>query len=167
MVYLRYKISKPKLMLMKKSVFYLLLGSGWVLLAMFLISGYYYNKLTADESRSNFQPIAWDEHLLFFEGALQCTLTEEDLLVRKKKLKEEIFAHVSDKKELSNGFLYYFDYEASLFSDILEFTEKEIACCPFFKFDISVLPFEKGVAVQISGSEEVKEILYDFETNEF
>jgi len=40
---------------------------------------------------------------------------------------------------------------------------KEKNCCSFFKFDISILPFEKGIAFQVSGSKGVKEMLVDFE----
>jgi len=54
-----------------------------------------------------------------------------------------------------------------MLNDILDFTKTEKACCPFFKFDISILPFDLGMAIQLSGSGEVLEMLKDFENNDF
>ena len=102
-----------------------------------------------------------------FKGALQCNLTNEKLLERKKILKEKIFSKVSKKEKKLNGFVYYFENEEILLNDALEFIQKEKACCPFFKFDISILPFDYGFAIQISGPDEVLEMLKDFENNDF
>ena len=66
---------------------------------------------------------------------------------------------MTKKTELEEGYIYYFEDEGDLAIKILEFIGKEKQCCPFFKFDFSVLPFKKGLALQISGSEGVKEFL--------
>ena len=152
---------------MKKKLLFILLGTGWFLFFISLLSGYYFNKFSGRSDHSHFQPIAWGDHAQIFDGALQCALTEPDLLERKKNLKEKIFSKVLRKEELSNGYVYYFEYEELLLDEVLEFNQKEKACCPFFKFDISILPFDHGLALQISGSEEVVEILRDFEENDF
>jgi hypothetical protein len=47
--------------------------------------------------------------------------------------------------------------------NLTELMLKEKACCPFFKFDLSILPFNKGIALKISGSKAVKEMLVSFE----
>ena len=152
---------------MKKGLLYLTLGLGWIILAISLVSGFYYNKFSNGAEHSTFRPIEWNDHMQLFEGVLQCSLSDTDLIERKKVLKEKIFSKVINKEETHNGFVYHFDYNESILNDILDFTKKEKSCCPFFKFDISILPFDHGLAVQLSGSEEVVEILADFETNEF
>ena len=152
---------------MKNKFLIFVLGSGWLFFFMSILSGYYFNKFSGKTGYSSFQPIGWENHAQIFDGAIQCALTEPALLERKKVLKEKIFSKVIRKEKLSNGVVYYFEYEELLLGEVLEFTQKEKACCPFFKFDISILPFDHGLALQISGSEEALEIIRDFEENNF
>lgn len=135
------------------------LGLGWVLFAVFLGSGYVMNQFKTNTENSAFTPITWGEHLSVFEGALSCSLTSTALQDRITLLREEIFPNLTRKEELTDGFIYYFEDEGDLAIKILEFIGKEKQCCPFFKFDISVLPFKKGIALQISGSQGVKDFL--------
>lgn len=137
-------------------------GLGWILLLLFLVSGYIFNKFSSD-SKSAFAPIAWEDHVAVMQGAISCSLTDEELIDRKLELKTKIFSKLKKKVELEDGFIYYFDDEKGLAATITEFLLKEKDCCPFFKFDLSILPFEKGIAFQISGSEGVKDFLLDFE----
>ena len=138
---------------------WVILGLGWVLLALFLGSGYVMNHFKSGTEKSAFTPISWGEHLIVFEGALSCSLTSAELQDRIALLKTEIFPNLTRKEELADGFIYYFEDEGDIAIKILEFIGKEKECCPFFKFDVSVLPFEKGIALQISGSEGVKDFL--------
>ena len=137
----------------------IILALGWVLLALFLGAGYVMNQFKSGTDKSAFTPISWDEHLTVFEGALSCSLTSEALKDRIALLREEIFPKLVKKEELEEGFIYYFEDEGDLAVKILEFIGKEKQCCPFFKFDVSVLPFKKGIALQISGSKGVKDFL--------
>ena len=137
-------------------------GLGWILLILFLISGYVFNKFSSD-SKSAFAPIAWENHVTVFQGVISCSLTDGELIDRKLELETKIFSKLKKKVELEDGFIYYFDDEERLAETITEFMLKEKKCCPFFKFDISILPFEKGIAFQISGSKGVKDLLVDFE----
>jgi len=152
---------------MKRFFFIFFLSLGWILLAIFLLSGYYFNKLSSHSNEGYFHPIAWENHIQMFDGVVQCTLIGEDLLERKKLLKEQVFSKVSKKKEVQNGYVYYFRNDDLLLDEALEFIKYERECCPFFKFDISMLPFDAGFAIQISGSEEAFEMLKDFEKSEF
>ena len=152
---------------MKRYISPIIFGLGWILLGIYLISGHYINGLSTNKSAFSFSPVAWEYHLQLFEGALQCNLTDEDLLKRKMFLKDKIFLNVVKKEKSRNGFVYYFNDEEFLLDYVLEFVQKEKACCPFFKFDISILPFNKGFALQISGSEEAVKILKNFESNSF
>ena len=136
----------------------IILGLGWILLTVFLGSGYIMNKFKSGEQTA-FTPITWAEHLSVFEGALSCSLTSAELQDRIAQLKEEIFPNVTQKVELEEGYIYYFEDKGDLAIKILEFMGKEKQCCPFFKFDFSILPFNKGLALKISGSEGVKAFL--------
>jgi len=136
-----------------------ILGLGWVLFILFLGSRYVMNQFKSGNDNSVFTPITWGEHLNVFEGALSCSLTSVELRDRIALLRTEIFPNLTKKEELADGFIYYFDDEGDIAIKILEFIGKEKQCCPFFKFDISVLPFKKGIALQISGSKGVKDFL--------
>ena len=148
---------------MKNKLLIPVLALGWVFLFLFLGSAYFFNSFTNDTNKNVWSPIAWEEHLLVFDGALTCSLTSEELLERKQELKESIFPQLVKKVALDNGYIYYFEDDQQLAEDILEFIGKEKQCCPFFKFDFSVLPFNKGLALQISGSPAVKDFLKDME----
>ena len=148
---------------MKNKLLIPVLALGWVFLFLFLGSAYFFNSFTSDTNENVWSPIAWEEHLLVFDGALTCSLTSEELLERKQELKESIFPQLVKKVALDNGYIYYFEDDQQLAEDILEFIGKEKQCCPFFKFDFSVLPFNKGLALQISGSPAVKDFLKDME----
>ena len=82
---------------------------------------------------------------------------------RKENLRKNIFSKTKERIEISNGVIYRFEDNPELLTNALEFIQQEKACCPFFKFDISILPFQNGFAIQISGSELAKEMLIDFE----
>jgi len=98
-----------------------------------------------------------------FNGAIQCSLVNEDLLNRKKTLRQIIFTNIVSRKTSLNGVTYYFNDNADLLESVLEHVQIEKACCPFFKFDISILPFNNGFALQISGSKDALEMIKDFE----
>jgi len=66
---------------------YLLFGSGWFFLGLFLLSGFYFNKFSAGTDGSIFRPVEWGDHMQLFEGVIQCNLTDEDLLKRRNKRK--------------------------------------------------------------------------------
>ncbi len=148
---------------MKNKLLIPVLALGWILLFLVLGSTYFFNSFTKDTNENVWSPITWEEHLLVFDGALTCSLTSAELLERKQVLKEKIFPQLLKKESLDNGYIYYFEDEQQLAEDILEFIGKEKQCCPFFKFDFSVLPFKKGLALQISGSPAVKDFLKDME----
>lgn len=139
----------------------ILLGMGWVLLGLFILSGIYAKKLTGKSGISFVSPIAWEEHLQVFKGAVSCSLTSEELQQRKTYLKERIISKIDRQEIKANAIIYYFKDDAVLLEHLLEFVQKEKACCPFFKFDVSILPYAKGMALQISGSEEALKLIQE------
>ena len=80
-------------------------------------------------------------------------------------MKEEIFAKVTKREKSKNGIIYYFENDPKLLQSVLEHVQIEKSCCPFFKFDISILPFDHGFALQISGSEDAMEFIKEFESS--
>ncbi len=57
------------------------------------------------------------------------------------------------------AYVFYFEDDPDLLLHLMEFVQKEKDCCPFFKFDLSILPFEQGLALQISGSAAAMEMM--------
>lgn len=151
---------------MKSKILISILGLGWIFLAVFLISGYYFNTLSNNSNTFKLSPITWDNHMHMFNGAIQCNLLEEDLIDRKETLKKTIFSKVQKREESLNGITYYFENDSNLLESVLEHVQIEKACCPFFKFDISILPFNNGFAFQVSGSKEAIEMIKEFEKSE-
>ncbi len=141
----------------------IILGLGWIILAFFLVSGYYYEKFSIPSDSTAFIPISWESHKQIFHGVVQCSLIPEDLNIRKEELKKTIFSKVEKRKEDSNGIIFYFNDEPNLLESVLEHMMIERLCCPFFKFDVSILPFNKGFALQISGSEDAIEMIKAYE----
>ncbi len=141
----------------------ILLSGGWFFLALYLTSGYFFKKFSLNEEEMIFSTITWKNHMDFFNGAIQCNLIPEELIERKKILKETIFSQVLKKEAIKNGYIFYFKDDSNLLDAIFEQVKIEKACCPFFKFDISILPNNKGFALQISGSEDALEMIKDFD----
>ena len=132
---------------------------GWILLFISLASGYLYNQFHDEKDRFAFTPISWNNHIQVFDGTLSCLLLPEEKQARIEYLHEEIFEKVIRKKSLSDGYVFFFDDNEVVMNDLTEFIKIEKLCCPFFKFDLSVLPFGQGIALKISGSELVKEFI--------
>jgi hypothetical protein len=97
------------------------------------------------------------------EGAISFSITTEALQEGRIELKNKIFCPLLKKDELPQGFIFYFNDTRGMAENLTELMLKEKACCPFFKFDLFILPFNKGIALKISGSNAVKEMLVSFE----
>lgn len=151
-----------KIYIMRRKILYAAFGLGWVFLGIFLVSGYYFNKMTNYFSLE-FTPINLDDHFEVFNGLIQCRLIEDELLERKITLRETIFSQVLKKEESTNEIRYFFEDDSKLLSSVLEHVQIEKACCPFFKFDISILPFNYGFVLQISGSEDAIQFVKEIE----
>ena len=134
---------------------------GWIGLLIFLVSSYVFNRFN-DSNLYNANTIKWEDHVSLFDGAIACALTSGELLQRKEELATFIVAKANKLEELENGVLLYFEDEPKLIDQVIEFMLKEKACCPFFKFDLSILPFNRGFALQITGAKGTKEFIMDF-----
>lgn len=147
---------------MKRNIFLAVLSMGWILFGTSLLLAFLSQKIVLPSEALGFSAIEWNNPLLVFDGAIQCSLTDEALLKRKAEIQEFLFSEVVDQKETTQGYIFYFENQ-ELIEPAMEFIQKERSCCPFFKFDLSILPFDQGFAIQISGSEAAKEMIKDFE----
>ena len=94
-----------------------------------------------------------------FDGLLSCSLLPDDLNERVAMLKEELFTEDVVTEELEDGYLFFFEDEGEVATKLLDFLDIEKQCCPFFKFDLSILPFKQGMALKISGGPRVKSFI--------
>ncbi len=90
---------------------------------------------------------------------LTCRLTGEEFRKRKALLKKEIFEAVGKIVELNDGYLFKFEEEGGFGSKLMELDAAERACCPFFEIKLHFQPYKKGIDLEISGQEGVKEFL--------
>ena len=148
---------------MKRKIIIAVLSFSWIVSAILFASIYHYYKMSEITNVSTFHPITWDDHSQGFRESMQCTLLDDELAERKKTLKDEVFSRVFKKTQSSNGFIYFFNDEPNLLASVLEHVQIEKSCCPFLKFDISILPFQQGFALQISGSDEALEMIREFD----
>lgn len=85
-----------------------------------------------------------------------CKLVGPEFAERKEEITRNLFAHVEDVKELSDGFAYRFPAEAPWPARIIEFIGAERQCCPFFRFEMSFEPDNGPLWLRLTGSSEAK-----------
>ena len=90
--------------------------------------------------------------------AFICKLTTPELRKRKAEVIGFIKKQVKVKKELANGYRYWFDGTDEMIETITAFIKSERSCCGFFDFTMTVTRDEK-VSLDITGAEGVKEFI--------
>ena len=92
-------------------------------------------------------------------GEISCSLDGEAFTARKEKFQKLFFSKAVDVNETLEGYQFVFKDEKKLNEQIFKFILEEKKCCPFFQYDIKVLPYSEGIHLTISGDEKVKEFL--------
>ncbi len=64
--------------------------------------------------------------------------------------------------ESSHGYIFYFKDESKLLESLTMFIVAEQNCCPFFRYNISILPNKKGLALEIAGPKAAKLMIQNF-----
>ncbi len=136
----------------------LLCALGWLAFAALLIGSSIFNSFVSEGNQS-FESIIWKKNVQVFDGLLSCSLLPDDLNERVTMLKEELFTDEVETEELEDGYMFFFDDEGEVATKLLDFLDIEKQCCPFFKFDLSILPFKQGMALKISGGPRVKSFI--------
>ena len=74
-------------------------------------------------------------------------------------LGKRLIAGTKGRRELANGFAFEFDRTAETLREVAEFVEFESKCCPFVDSTVRVLSGGRGVVLEMTGREGVKEML--------
>lgn len=93
------------------------------------------------------------------EGAISCSLDAKALEKRKEKFQNLFFSNAEKVEETEEGYQFVFKDEGKLNEQLFEFILTEKKCCPFFQYDIKLLPYGEGIHLTISGDEQVKVFL--------
>lgn len=117
---------------------------GLLLLGWFYFTYETSNQKEAELKFSTYSPSEYSAEVV-------CTLSEEDLIEKKEKLKSEIFSKTIKVDEVKYGYVFHFKDDSTLLSKLTEFIISEQTCCKFFQYDLSIMPSNKGIALKISG----------------
>jgi hypothetical protein len=90
---------------------------------------------------------------------LSCQLTDEIFRKRKALLKTAVFKFAEQIEELENGYLFKFKEKDGFDQKLMELIALERICCPFFDIKLHLIPYKKGISLEITGKEGVKEFL--------
>ena len=87
---------------------------------------------------------------------LACNLSENTLYESKAAMMETLYAHVTEKIALEDGYEFQFSAEFPL-QPLCDFIQNERACCTFFTFELVITP--AATALRLRGAEGVKEFI--------
>lgn len=93
------------------------------------------------------------------EGEISCSLDAKALEKRKSKFQALFFSNAEKVEEIQEGYQFTFKDEGKLNDQLFEFILTEKKCCPFFQYDIKILPYNAGIEFSITGDERVKAFL--------
>ena len=89
-----------------------------------------------------------------------CTLTADELQERGQEI-SGLFDHVTEVKELADGYAFAFPGGDDQARVLLDFIVAERACCQFFTFDLQFPAPHEAIWLQVRGeTAEVKEIIH-------
>jgi hypothetical protein len=97
--------------------------------------------------------------IMISDSGLSCNLTDQKLANRKAILKEKLFKNVEQVEELENGYAFNFEEKEGFDVELMELVAAERSCCPFFEIKLHFLPYKKGISLEITGEEGVKDFL--------
>ena len=93
------------------------------------------------------------------DAGISCSLDAKELEKRKRAFQSLFFDKAIQFEEVDTGFRFLFKDEGKLNERLFKFVLEEKKCCPFFQYDIKVLPYSEGIDLTISGEGEVQEFL--------
>ncbi len=97
---------------------------------------------------------------------IACTLTDSELVERKKTLVPTIQPFIKDIKELEHGYLFQFRNDDTLLPKLLEVIDLESRCCSFLEFNLKVEANNGPIWLQLTGQKGAKEFIREnFMTN--
>lgn len=93
---------------------------------------------------------------------LVCRLEGAEFQERLKALEKEIVSKITNKEETESGVRLYFDDKNNADQTLMDFVLSEKRCCPFFRFDLTLLPDSEGLILEVSGEDGAKEMIKQF-----
>lgn len=95
-----------------------------------------------------------------------CTLTNSELVERKRTLLPAIRPFIEDIKELENGYLIQSPNDDDLLPKLLEVIDLESRCCSFIEFNLKIDANNGPIWLQLTGQKSTKEFIRkNFMTN--
>jgi hypothetical protein len=91
--------------------------------------------------------------------ALACSLTTEEMRLRKETVLASLKAQVVARKELDNGYSYKFPGSDEMVDELAEFIKTERACCAFFSFGLTVAGDRSSACLELTGPEGAKDMI--------
>ena len=88
-----------------------------------------------------------------------CTLPGREFAERRQEIQRKLLAGAFSIEELSDGYELCFPGEDAWFSRLVAFITFERNCCPFFTFELIILPNQEGIRLRMRGNAVVKAAL--------
>ena len=102
------------------------------------------------------------------EIPIACSLTDNELRERRKKVLNKIAALLIDSRELPDGFRYRFSIDDSILQNLITVINLERKCCPFLNFKLSLEAGEDFASLDLTGRQGAKETIKElFDWNWF
>lgn len=99
-----------------------------------------------------------DEPLIAEDVPLACSLTASEHTVRSTEI-DDLLVGVSGVRELDDGYALCFPGQDPWPHKVFRFIEGERSCCPFFTFELTLLPQCGPLWLHIRGPQGVKDII--------
>lgn len=134
---------------MKYLALLLIILTGVALLGFF----YFEKKRSRQQGTENVKSVAVENSFI------ACTLTNFELVERKKTLLPAIRPFIEDTQELENGYVFQFPNDDDLLPKLLEVIALESRCCSFLEFHLKVEANKGPVWLQLTGQKGTKEFI--------
>jgi hypothetical protein len=93
------------------------------------------------------------------EIPIVCTLSAEELNVRREEITRNVLGGVQEVVELPDGYAVRFPGDAGWAEKLLAFIVGERACCAFFTFELVFEPQQGPLWLRLRGPEGTKEVV--------
>jgi hypothetical protein len=93
---------------------------------------------------------------------IACTLSDPGEIEARRTSIEDIFAGVTEKRELRDGYEFVFPGDDNQAARLMRFVEAERKCCPFFIFELVFEQSSGPIHLRLRGATGVKDFLSDW-----
>ena len=82
---------------------------------------------------------------------MSCSLTPEQLLIRRQKLVPSLFKRAEQVTDIPNGIRFRFASRPGLLIDLAHIIEQEQDCCSFLRFELITEPSAGPITLDVTG----------------